>query len=544
MPMSLRHVALAPAGLFAAFAALGGCAENQPLPADPAGRLFARGLDEIAELYIAPVSSRLLVLDGVYRLKSLDPGISIAETPAQGTETVVVVDYEGREAAMRPEPGGNDPHAWGALLGRLVADAKAASPTVAALSDDRIDTAVFTGMTAGLDRFSRYASPETARDQRALRDGFGGVGLTLETSGGVFRIVSVTPGGPADRAGIRVGDRIVAVDGEPTAGRAETDVVRRLRGPIPSTVEISISRPDTARTQRFRLRRTLIMTRTVSMIRDGEVAVFRISSFNQATTSELVQYLQQALREVAPRLRGIVLDLRGDPGGLLDQAVSLADVFIPGGPIVVTTGRHPASRQVFKAAGDSMAPQIPIVVLINGGSASASEVVAAALQDAGRAVVVGSSSYGKGTVQTVIRLPNGGELTLTWALLVAPSGYYLDGHGVVPTLCTSDLKDDGESLRIALERAGSVSLPPLTPRPRASLSEADWSQLRRSCPERLGDHAIDMIVAERLLADPGLFGQAVHVIARGPHLAATATAPELRGLTGGRVSLVSGSRLP
>jgi carboxyl-terminal processing protease len=544
MPMSLRHaVALAPAGLFAAFAALGGCAENQPLPADPAGRLFARGLDEIAELYIAPVSSRLLVIDGAERLKSLDPGISIAETPAPGSETVMVLDYDGREAAARREPDGNDPHAWGALLGRLLADAKAVSPTVAALSDERIDTAVFIGMTGGLDRFSRYASPEAARDQRAVRDGFGGVGLTLETSGGALQVAAVTPGGPADRAGIRVGDRIVAVDGEPTAGRPEIDVVRRLRGPIPSTVEISISRPHTSREQRFRLRRTLIVTRTVSMNRDGDVAVFRISSFNQATTSELVQDLQQALRAVSPRLHGIVLDLRGDPGGLLDQAVSLADVFISGGPIVATTGRHPASRQVFKAAGDSLAPQIPIVVLINGGSASASEVVAAALQDAGRAVVVGSSSYGKGTVQTVIRLPNGGELTLTWALLVAPSGYFLDGHGVVPTLCTSDLKDDAQALRIALDRAGSVSLPPLMPRPRASLSETDWAQLRRSCPERLGTHAIDMIVAERLLADPVLFGQAAHVLARSPNLAAAAT-PEFRGLTGGPASLVSGSRVP
>jgi carboxyl-terminal processing protease len=187
---------------------------------------------------------------------------------------------------------------------------------------------------------------------------------------------------------------------------------------------------------------------------------------------------------------------------------------------------------------------MPIVVLINGGTASASEVVAAALQDAGRAVVVGSSSYGKGTVQTVAPLPNGGDLTLTWALLVAPSGYLLNGHGVVPTLCTSDLTDDGQALQIALERAGSVSLSPLMLRPRASLSEADWSQLRRSCPERLADHAIDMTVAERLLADPELFSQAVHVIGPTAKLAAGAsgTAGSAVGsdLTGSPGSLLSG----
>src|SRR5204862_2738693 len=142
----------------------------------------------------------------------------------------------------------------------------------------------------------------------------------------------------------------------------------------------------------------------------------------------------------------------------------------PNGPIVATIGRHPASRQFFEASGDSIAPQIPVVVLINGGSASSSEIVAAALQDAGRAVVVGSASYGKGTVQTVLRLPNDGELTLTWAQLVAPSGYYLQTHGVVTTLCTSDLDDDDASVQVAIQRVAAASATsPITPRPRVSL---------------------------------------------------------------------------
>jgi len=214
------------------------------------------------------------------------------------------------------------------------------------------------------------------------------------------------------------------------------------------------------------------------------------------------------------RLRGIVLDLRGNPGGLLDQAVSLSDVFIARGPIISTVGRHPASHQFFEASGDSMAPQMPIAVLINGGSASSSEIVAAALQDVGRAVVIGSSSFGKGTVQTVLRLPNDGELTLTWAQLVAPSGYFLNDHGVVPTLCTSDLADDDDSVQIALQRSNPQSS--LTPRPRASLDESAWSQLRRSCPARQGDHEIDIKVAKRLLADPALYSQAVQAVSATP----------------------------
>lgn len=253
---------------------------------------------------------------------------------------------------------------------------------------------------------------------------------------------------------------------------------------------------------------------------------------------------------MGPRLRGIVLDLRSNPGGLLDQAVSLSDVFIAQGPIVSTVGRHPASRQFFEASGDSVAPQIPMIVLINGGSASSSEIVAAALQDVGRAVVVGSASYGKGTVQTVLRLPNDGELTLTWAQLVTPSGYHLNEHGVVPTLCTSDLGDDDHSVQIALQRVNAVPpLAPVTPRPRASLDESAWSQLRRTCPARQGDHEVDLKVAKRLLADPVLYSQAVHAIAAAtPNLAAVpvaaALAPTAPALTGDGGALSSGPRYP
>src|SRR5262249_48266845 len=329
--------------------------------------------------------------------------------------------------------------------------------------------------------------------------------VTLDTSSEEFRITAVTPHGPAELAGIKPGDRLVAVDRVPTAGRSHGDVGHALRGPILSLVEITVYRTGLGRNRTSRLQRELVILPTVRASRDGGIAIFQVASFNQNTTQQVVEALAILKREMGPQLRGIVLDLRGDPGGLLDQAVSLSDVFIPNGPIVATVGRHPASRQFFEASGDSVAPQIPVVVLINGGSASSSEIVAAALQDAGRAVVVGSASYGKGTVQTVLRLPNDGELTLTWAQLVAPSGYLLHEHGVVPTLCTSDLGDDDRSLQIAIQRAAASSpgMPNAT-RARASLDENAWSQLRRSCPARQGQHEIDLKVAKHLLADPVL----------------------------------------
>jgi carboxyl-terminal processing protease len=525
---------------------LAACAERQSLPNDPTGRLFARGLDEITDLYIAPVSNRKLILAGAARLSRLDGKFSVTESAGSESKTQIALGYGGREVAVYPMPGDNESHAWGALMGRLVENAKAVSPTIGALSEDQIDKALFDGVTSALDRFSRYAAPETARDQRAVRDGFGGIGITLEPSGEEFRITQVTSGGPADSAGIKPDDRLVAIDGVAIGGRSQSDVVHALRGPIFSPVELTVYRPNLGQRRSFRLQRALVILPTVTMSRDGSVAIFQVASFNQNTTQQIVEDLGRLQRENGQRLRGIVLDLRGNPGGLLDQAVSLSDVFIPKGPIVATVGRHPASRQFFEASGDSLAPQIPIVVLINGASASSSEIVAAALQDVGRAVVVGSASYGKGTVQTVLRLPNDGELTLTWAQLVAPSGYFLHEHGVIPSLCTSDLGDDDNSVEIALQRT-NAAVSPLT-RPRASLDESAWSQLRRLCPARQGDHEIDVKVAKRLLADPTLFSQAVHALSATPKLAAAPLAPRAMpdepGLTGTGGSLLSGPQHP
>jgi carboxyl-terminal processing protease len=526
---------------------LAACAERQALPNDPTGRLFARGLDEIGDLYIAPVSSRQLVLAGAARFSRLDDKFSVTETPGSDKPEVVLA-YAGAEVAVYPVPSQDDPHDWGALMGRLAASARAVSPAVAALSEEQVDKALFDGITGALDRFSRYASPEVARDQRAVRDGFGGIGVSLEVSNEEFRISSVTPHGPADLAGIRPEDRLIAIDNTPAAGRSQSDVVHALRGPILSTVEITVYRPSLGQKRSYRLQRELVILPTVTMAQDGGIAIFQVASFNQNTTQQIVEALATLKRDMGPQLRGIVLDLRGNPGGLLDQAVSLSDVFIASGPIVSTVGRHPASHQFFEASGDSVAPRIPVVVLINGGSASSSEIVAAALQDVGRAVIVGSASYGKGTVQTVLRLPNDGELTLTWAQLVAPSGYLLNEHGVIPTLCTSDLGDDDRSVQIAIQRATGSAVSAPTSRPRVALDENAWSQLRRSCPARQGDHEIDLKVAKRLLADPVLYSQAVHAVTPGPNVAAApvaAAAPTVDPvLTGARPALSSGSRNP
>ena len=178
---------------------------------------------------------------------------------------------------------------------------------------------------------------------------------------------------------------------------------------------------------------------------EGGVVILKVRSFNQDTARSLGAKLEEHHARLGKGLRGLILDLRGNPGGLLKQSVKVADLFLAQGRIVSTRGRHPNSVQYYDAGGRDLMQGLPIVVLVDGKSASAAEIVAAALQDRGRGVVIGTTSFGKGTVQTVIRLPNDGEITLTWSRIMAPSGYRLHGLGVRPTICTSgaDAADPG-----------------------------------------------------------------------------------------------------
>ncbi len=208
-------------------------------------------------------------------------------------------------------------------------------------------------------------------------------------------------------------------------------------------------------------------------------------------------------------MTGFVLEIRGNPGGLLDQAVAVSDLFIGAGRIVSTHGRHPDSHQYFDADADDLAKDRPVVVLVNGNSASASEIVAAALQDSGRAVVIGSGSFGKGTVQTVLRLPNEGELTLTWARFHAPSGYALNGRGVLPDICTTG---DDLSAEDVLERLREGTVPFARTTQRRDIDPDDAAAIkafRAMCPARQNDPQLDIEVARRLIEDPVLFARAL-----------------------------------
>jgi carboxyl-terminal processing protease len=500
--------------LVLALVAIAGCgAQVQTSSSQAGGGLFGRVFGDIGDLYIEPVSTRKLALSGLARLSRYDRSFGVSDGLGAGT---LAVTFEDRNIAYYPTPPDGDNRQWGDLVTTLIADGRRVSPQLAALSPDAAEQAVLHGVTAALDRYSRYASPEVAQDQRAAREGFGGIGVTVDPGDAMFRVAAVTPQGPAARAGIRPEDQIVSVDGVATSGCLHQDVMHRLRGPVGTPVAVRILQPGMSQPRELRLNRAYVYEQTVTVSRNGGILVLRVNSFNHNTTKRIAEVLAEAQRQPG-QLTGIVLDLRGNPGGLLDQAVSLADLFLHAGPIVSATGRHPASHQHFKASGKAIAPNLPLAVLINGGSASASEIVAAALQDAGRAVVIGSSSFGKGSVQTVLRLPNNGELILTWARLLAPSGYALQQHGVVPTVCTADL-DGPAGLAAGMQRATSAAG---GQRARAALDEPSWAALRQSCPARRTASEIDVALAEQLIGNPALYTAALQSVSRAQTAAAT-----------------------
>ena len=251
---------------------------------------------------------------------------------------------------------------------------------------------------------------------------FGGVGLEATMEDGSLKIVAPIEGSPAAKAGILPGDVITAIDGDDTKGMTLDDAVQRMRGPIKGPVTLSISRSGGSDSFDLRLVREVIQVVPVKYELDSDVGYIRISSFNDQTVAELKQAIDAIKKAAGPNLKGFVLDLRDDPGGLLEQALLVANSFLDKGGIVSIRGRDAGETNVYKAQHGDITHGAKLVVLINGGSASASEIVAGALQDDHRAIVVGTRSFGKGSVQAMIPLHDKGALMLTTGRYYTPSG--------------------------------------------------------------------------------------------------------------------------
>jgi carboxyl-terminal processing protease len=478
--------------------------------ADPARALFADAYQGIRDYYIEPITVETIALSGLHKLDALDDSLTIAADGA----TIRFLSH-GAEIDRMAEPGANDSSGWARVTALALATARSREPALSAMTDEQLYQQVFSGILEKLDRFTRYAGLDAARNQRASRDGYVGVGITLDDSGNRPRISAVVADSPAHAAGLQIDDHLVAVDGRAVTNMALDRITDLLHGDAGTRLTLTIERGQQTRSQTVRLTRGLVVLPTVTAERDGGIAIFHVSSFNHNTAESLAAEIDALGATSGRTVKGMVLDLRGNPGGLLDQAVQVAGLFVDHGAIISTRGRHAGAAQYYEATDTDRTHGLPMVVLVNGGTASSSEIVAAALQDKGRAVVIGSASYGKGTVQRVLTLANDGELTLTWAKLVAPSGYILHEHGVVPSFCTSRAADSSARSEDAATRQAQIldrgihPTPGIESEPRAALSDADWADLRNSCPAESTENSLDLKLAKQVLASPTLYAQAL-----------------------------------
>ena len=303
-------------------------------------------------------------------------------------------------------------------------------------SEELIEAAI-DGMLSSLDPHSSYLSPKDAADMRVQTSGsFGGLGIEVTQEEGFVKVVAPMDGTPADIAGVETGDYITAVDGSSVMGMTLDQTVELMRGPVGSEIVITVVREGVEEPFDISIIRDTIKLTAVRSRVEGHTIVLRVTTFNEQTYPNLEDGLKKGVEELGgmANVDGIVVDLRNNPGGLLDQAIKVSDAFLEEGEIVSTRGRTPEDSERVNARPGDLAEGKPIVVLINGGSASASEIVSGALQDHHRAVVVGTKSFGKGSVQTVMPLRSDGAMRLTTARYYTPSGRSIQALGISPDI--------------------------------------------------------------------------------------------------------------
>ncbi|HKM72019.1 MAG TPA: S41 family peptidase [Stellaceae bacterium] len=309
------------------------------------------------------------------------------------------------------------------------------------VSDDSLVESAINGMLTSLDPHSNYLNTKNFNDMKVQTRGeFGGLGIEVSMENGLVKVVSPIDDTPAARAGLKPGDLITHLDGDPVQGMTLPEAVEKMRGPVSSEIKLTIRREGRDPFDVKLVRATIKIQSVRSHLEGDNIAYVRITTFNEQTDVGLNNAMKNLKQQAGNKILGMVLDLRNDPGGLLDQAVAVADAFLDKGEIVSTRGRRSEDAQRYNARPGDIAAGLPMVVLINGGSASASEIVAGALQDHHRAILLGTRSFGKGSVQTIIPLPGHGAMRLTTARYYTPSGRSIQAKGIDPDIVVEAAK--------------------------------------------------------------------------------------------------------
>jgi carboxyl-terminal processing protease len=326
--------------------------------------------------------------------------------------------------------------------------------------DSKLVESAINGMLAGLDPHSSYMDPKSFRDMQVQTRGeFGGLGIEVTMEDGLVKVVAPIDDTPAAKAGVMANDIITHLDDEAVQGLTLNQAVDKMRGPVNTKIKLTIMRKGAEKPIEVSIVRDIIRVKSVRWHPEGgDIGYIRISQFNEQTTDGLKQAINDLNAQLgADKIKGYLIDLRNNPGGLLDQAISVSDTFLEKGEIVSTRGRNPEETQRFNARPGDLTKGKPLIVLINGGSASASEIVAGALQDHKRATLIGTRSFGKGSVQTIIPLGAGnGALRLTTARYYTPSGRSIQAKGISPDI--EVLQDVPDNLKAQTDSKGEASL--------------------------------------------------------------------------------------
>ena len=473
---------------------------NQTLAAE----VFTTALVFMAPRTLEPVSIPQIALWSLQGISTVDASLMPEFRGGQ-----LVLAGPGGQLLEIATPGAEDTPGWGQAAAQIAAAAWDASPAIRRVGTKGLIRNMFDELFNHLDPYSRYVGPEDAQNDRDRRSGAAGIGVVPAVRGGFVVIQEVTADSPAAVAGLRPGDRILAVDGVKPARRDPAAVAALLAGEPDTDVTLTLHRDGRARM--VTLSRALIPPETVFAERSGNMLVLHITGFNRATDSRVAHELEQALRATTPP-SGLALDLRGNRGGLLRQAVATAALLLGDGLVATTVGRDPDADHVWQASGRDLLDGLPLVVVVDGRSASAAEIVAAALADDRRAVVLGSTTLGKGLVQTITPLPDGGELLVTWSRVLAPLGWPIQGLGVLPQVCTS-LGEDTLQRQLAALAQGQQPMQRALARhrsARAPMAVAQMLDIRNACPAAVGRDG-DLETARYLIDNPGIYAAALLV---------------------------------
>ncbi|WP_417671667.1 S41 family peptidase [Roseibium sp.] len=324
--------------------------------------------------------------------------------------------------------------------------------------DAQLIESAINGMLTSLDPHSSYMSPKSFRDMQVQTRGeFGGLGIEVTMEDGLVKVVSPIDDTPAFKAGVLSGDLITHIDGEQVQGLTLNEAVEKMRGPVKTDIVVTIRREGVGEPLEITITRDIIRIRSVRWREEQDVGYIRVTQFNEQTFDGLKKGIEETTDEIgSDKIKGYIIDLRNNPGGLLDQAIAVSDAFLERGEIVSTRGRNSDETQRYNARSGDLTGGKPVIVLVNGGSASASEIVAGALQDHRRATVLGTRSFGKGSVQTIIPLGANGAIRLTTARYYTPSGTSIQAKGILPDI--EALQDLPDELKGRAETKGEAGL--------------------------------------------------------------------------------------